>query len=145
TDGEAAVRAAHLVEVLHRLERDDDVGADDALLDEPEQVAAAASVPGGTTIAAGAARERDGVLGVFGGLVGKCLHASAPRILSLVIGRSFIRRPIALKMALAIAAGDRMMPASPMLFAPYGPYPSSDSMNVTSIGGASWCVGTRSK
>ena len=50
--------------------------------------------------------------------VGKCLHASAPRILSRVIGKSFMRRPIALLTALAIAAGDKALPDSPTLFAP---------------------------
>jgi hypothetical protein len=38
-----------------------------------------------------------------------------------VIGVSLIRLPMALKMALPTAAGHRMMPASPMLFAPNGP------------------------
>ena len=54
-----------------------------------------------------------------------------------------MRRPIALKIALPTAAGAGSLLASPMLFAPNGPRPSSDSMKMTSISGASRCVRTR--
>ena len=47
--------------------------------------------------------------------------ASAATILSRVIGRSFMRTPMALKTALATAAGAGTLLASPMLFAPNGP------------------------
>ena len=54
--------------------------------------------------------------------VGEGFHAQRlPEILSRVIGRSFMRRPMALKIALATAAGAGTLLDSPMLFAPNGP------------------------
>ena len=52
-------------------------------------------------------------------------------------------RPIALNTALATAAGAGTLLDSPMLLAPNGPRPSSDSMKMTSMSGASRWVATR--
>src|SRR5439155_1199211 len=68
-------------------------------------------------------RDRGGLAQRLRARVREGLHASAPRIRARVIGVSCSRLPDALKIALPIAAGARMMPASPMLFAPNGPYP----------------------
>ena len=119
---DAAHCRLHLIEALDRLQVDEHVGRDDAAPSQPEQIAAAAGKatppvrPGAL-----AATSADRVLDVAGVGVGKGLHASAPRILSRVIGRSFMRRPIALKTALATAAGAGTLLDSPMLFAPNGP------------------------
>ena len=53
--------------------------------------------------------------------IGQCFHTIASRILSRVMGSDVMRLPVALKMALATAAGAGMMPDSPTVFAPKGP------------------------
>ena len=55
-------------------------------------------------------------------------HASASRTRARVIGSSLIRRPVALKTALPMAATTGMTGGSPTFFAPYGPKASSGSM-----------------
>ena len=60
-------------------------------------------------------------------------------------GSDVMRLPVALKMAFATAAGARMMPDSPMVFAPKGPYPSSTSRKCTSIVGTSRWVRCRAR
>ena len=77
--------------------------------------------------------------------IGQRFHPIAPRILSRVMGSDVMRLPVALKMAFATAAGARMMPDSPMVFAPKGPYPSSTSRKCTSIVGTSRWVRCRAR
>src|SRR5262249_23749857 len=118
------------------------------ILDEAQHVAAAAGERDRLVCVARTLRDGDGVAKLLREGVGKRPHATppfpapedretAPTILSRVIGRSLIRRPMALNTALATAAGAGTLLDSPMLFAPNGPSPSSDSMKMTSIGGAS--------
>src|SRR5256885_1201727 len=73
----------------------------------------------------------------------KRFHASTPRILSRVMGRSRTRRPMAFATALPTAATVGMMVGSPNVLAPKGPYGSSVSIHSTSISGASRWVITR--
>ncbi len=136
-DGHAASLRRHLVQAANGLEAHDEVGRDEALFHHPEQVAAAAGNRGGAAGLACVADERQRVCQIARVGVGEGFHARAPRILSRVIGRSFMRVPVALKIAFATAAGAGSLLASPMLFAPNGPSPSSDSMKTTSISGAS--------
>src|SRR5262245_48865457 len=77
--------------------------------------------------------------------IGQRFHAIAPRILSRVMGSDVMRLPVALKMAFATAAGARIMPDSPTVFAPKGPYPSSTSIKLTSIWGTSRWVRCRAR
>ena len=118
TDGYSAAAGRQLVQPFDRLQADDHVRPDDALLHERQQIAAAPGKRGGLAALPRVGGPRNGLPKVPSIYVGKCLHASAPRILSRVIGKSFMRRPIALLTALAIAAGDKALPDSPTLFAP---------------------------
>ena len=118
---QAARRRRRLVEIPDRREPHDEVGCDDPILHHAEQIAAAAGKGDGAAAAPCVAGERDGLLEVAGVGVRQSFHASAPRILSRVIGRSFMRRPIALEIAFATAAGPRMIPDSPTVLAPNGP------------------------
>ena len=54
-------------------------------------------------------------------LIDQGFHAMPPTSLSRLMGKSFMRRPVALKIAFATAATAGILPASPMLFAPKGP------------------------
>ena len=96
TDGHTRRRLRHLVQIRHRLEIDDDVGLDNAVLHQLKHVGAATCedgvLPRGARLLGAASR----VLRRSGVRVRKSLHASAPRILSRVMGRSLMRRPIAL-------------------------------------------------
>src|SRR4029077_17160745 len=143
-DGEPVGRRGDLIGIAQTAQADDDVGFDDAFLDEAEQIAAAARERHGFSALVRVLGQLDGLLDVARIRVRKRFHASAPRILSRVIGKSFMRLPIALKIAFPTAPGDKIMPDSPMLFAPHGPWPSSFSMNVTSMGTASRWVRMRS-
>src|SRR5499427_3085913 len=133
----AGAARRHLIKTFDRLEIDEHVRRHDPLFHERKQVASAADEGAVFAVFVRLLHQRDGLLEITGISIGKCFHASTPRILSRVIGRSFIRRPIALKTALATAATAGTLLDSPMLFAPYGPYPSSLSMNITSISGTS--------
>ncbi len=84
----------------------------------PQQIAAAAR--DGSVLAAGLRllNQSERVRKIPRVGVGEGFHASAPMILSLVIGRSFMRLPIALKTALPTAATAGTLLDSPMLFAP---------------------------
>src|SRR5215831_19473496 len=77
--------------------------------------------------------------------IGQGFHPIAPKILSRVMGSDVMRLPVALKMAFATAAGARMMPDSPTVFAPKGPYPSSTSIKCTSMWGTSTWVRCRAR
>src|SRR5262249_44854134 len=116
----------------------------------PEQIAAATGDGHAATGVAALANQGDGLREIPRARVGKGFHDRAPvravsaaTSLSRVIGRSFIRTPVAFATALATAAGAGTLLDSPMLFAPNGPNPSSDSMKITSISGASRCVEIR--
>src|SRR5262249_8757983 len=77
--------------------------------------------------------------------IGQRFHPIAPSILSRLMGSDVMRLPVALKMAFATAAGARIMPDSPTVFAPKGPYPSSTSIKCTSIWGTSRWVTCRAR
>src|SRR4051812_2990932 len=145
----ACRRRPDLVEPFDRLQADEHVWRNQPLLHHPEQVAAAASDRDRSAGAVRLGDEGHRVRDVAWPGVGESLHARSPlparaaTIFSRVIGRSFMRTPIALNTALATAAGDGTLLDSPMLLAPKGPSPSSDSMKITSISGASRCVATR--
>src|SRR5207244_7306507 len=142
-DIHAAIHRLHLIEPTDGLEVHEYIRRYDPLFDQTEQVASTADNRCRSTLLLRLLEEGDRVLEITSIGIGKSFHASAPRILSRVIGRSFIRRPIALKIALATAATAGTLLDSPMLFAPSGPFPSSLSMKMTSISGASRCVSSR--
>src|SRR5712691_2629067 len=120
-DVHAAAGLRHLIQTLDGFQVHQHVRADDPLFHHPEQIAAAAGKRRRPPVASRLLRERHRLLKITSIGIDKGFHASAPRILSRVIGRSFIRRPIALKIALATAATAGTLLDSPMLFAPYGP------------------------
>lgn len=131
----------------HRLERLDDLaaGAELALSDEIHD-RTGEIVPPGTDVGPHDMAYRCG---------GPCVVlrtwlASSPAIgergfhisLSGVMGRSRIRLPVALKIALATAAPVPVMLSSPMPRAPMGVCGSGMSVQITSISGTSMCTGT---
>ena len=117
-DIHAAVRRPDLIETFDRFQVHENIGVDDTLFDEREQVATTANERCGASFLSRLLDESRGVLEITSVGIGKSFHASAPRILSRVIGRSFMRRPIALKIALATAATAGTLLDSPMLLAP---------------------------
>src|SRR5438093_13130136 len=142
-DPQPATFGLDLIEALDRLQIHDRVRRDQTILHHPEHVAAAAHDRRSAAGLPRLLRERDRALQIRRVRVAEGFHASTSRILSRVIGRSLMRRPIALNTAFATAATAGTLLDSPMLFAPYGPYPSSESMKMTSIVGVSRCVMTR--
>jgi len=132
-----------LIDTFHGLEIDEDIRhagsrpVHDPLLHELQEIRPSGGERDGPAVLSSRLRERHRLIQGTRVLVCESFHASAPRILSRVMGRSFIRSPVALKIALATAGGAIMMPDSPTVFAPKGPRPSSVSMKVTSIFGAS--------
>jgi hypothetical protein len=72
------------------------VRCDDTFLHKSKQIASAAGEQSLPPIALGLSGERYGILKVAGVGVGKGFHTSAPRILLRVMGRSFMRCPMAL-------------------------------------------------
>src|SRR6185295_11356866 len=101
------------------------IGRYDSLLDHAEEVAAAAVESGHFAFASGLLGQHHGVFRIAGICAGKGFHTrspeTAPRMRLRVIGRSFMRRPIALKIALPTAATAGTLLDSPMLFDPNAP------------------------
>jgi acyl transferase domain-containing protein len=123
-----AGRGLHLIEPLDGLQADEDIRCDEPVLHHPEQIAAATGKGDALLVLTRPRDDGNGVRGIARVDVGEGFHArtsfacdSAATILSRVIGRSFIRTPIALATALATAAGAGTLLDSPMLFAPNGP------------------------
>src|ERR1700730_11128225 len=142
-DVNAACRRRHLIEPLNRLQVNKHVRLDDKVLYQCQKIAATADKRSDLSLLARLLDKQDCLFESLRVDVGEGFHARAPKILSRVIGRSFMRRPMALEMAWARAATAWTIPASPMHLAPKGPYPSSLSMKITSISGASRWVMTR--
>src|SRR5580704_10290823 len=142
-DVNAACRRRHLIEPLNRLKVNKHVRLDDKVLHQGQKIAATADKRSGLSVLSRLLDKRNCLFEGPRVHVGEGFHARASKILSRVIGRSFMRRPMALKMELPTAANAWTIPASPMHLAPKGPYPSSLSMKITSISGASRWVMTR--
>src|ERR1700681_4520888 len=108
--------SCHLVESFDRLQVNKHIRLDNKFFHEAEQIAATADKRRCLCILTRLLRERNCLLQSPRVRVGEGFHASAPKILSRVIGKSFMRRPIALKMALPTPATAWTIPASPMHF-----------------------------
>src|SRR5205823_4102235 len=96
-DADIPTLALHLVQPFDSAQVNENVGVDDAFLHQAEQIAAAARERYGPPVAPGLAGQRDGMLKVARIGIGKSPHANAPTSLSRRMGRSFILRPVALK------------------------------------------------
>src|SRR5262249_54350308 len=117
----------HLVKAVDSFQVHEHVRRDQALLNPSQQIAPDANGRGAAPLVPRLVEQSDRLAEVPRTSVGKGFHASTPRIWSRVIARSLIRRPIALKMALATAATEGIMGGSPSALAPNGPYGSSVS------------------
>src|SRR5579864_8955309 len=141
-DVHAACRRRHLVESFNGLQIYKHIRLDNKFFHHSQKIAATTDKRCGLSILPCLLNSFYRLVESLRVGVGKGFHASAPKILSREIGKSFMRWPIALKMALPTPATAWTIPASPMHLAPKGPYPSSLSMKITSISGASRWVMT---
>ena len=121
TDPNTAPGRLNLVVPNHRLEAHHQVRFLDPLFDHAQQIASSAGVRRSGAGRAGHSRQGHRLTQRARVRVAQRLHVNASMILSRVIGRSFIRRPIALKMAFPTAAGASTIPDSPTYLAPNGP------------------------
>ena len=119
------LRGLDLIESFDRFQIDQNVGRDEPLLHHAraDRCRRRRATPCGPPAAPAGQASRRAARSRALALV-KVFMRSRPQratILSRVIGRSFMRRPIALKIALATAADAGTLLDSPMLFAPNGP------------------------
>src|SRR5262249_45366486 len=91
TDVHTVICRLHLIETLYRFQIHKDIWPDDALFNEREQVASSSDECGCVPLLACLLGQRHRMLQITSIGIGKRFHASAPKILSRVIGRSFMR------------------------------------------------------
>ena len=103
-DVHAARCGRYLIHSFNRFQINQHIRLNDKFLHHAQKIAAAANDRRRLPIFSGLLGEGNGLLETSRILVGECFHASAPKILSRVIGKSFMRRPMALKTALPTAA-----------------------------------------
>src|SRR5579872_12737 len=103
-DVHAAWRRRHLIEPLDRLQVYKHIRLDDKFFHQSEKIAAPTDKRSSLTILPCLLNSFYRLIESLRVRVGEGLHAIAPKILSREIGRSFMRRPVALKTALPIAA-----------------------------------------
>src|SRR5579872_7210036 len=110
-DIDGYVRYGHLIQTLDRSQMNQNIGRDDPVLDHTQQIAAAA---GDYCLAAIGSRllgERHRLPEIARISIDQGFHANAPTSLSRRIGSSFMRCPVALKIALPTAATAGIFPA----------------------------------
>src|SRR4051812_27952153 len=98
-----------------------DVGRNQALLDHPQQVAAAARDRHALPLLRGRLQLAQRFVEALRIQIRESFHASTPNTLSRVIGRLLMRRSVALKKAFATAPTAGIMVGSPSVSAPNGP------------------------
>src|SRR5580700_7615368 len=100
----AGRRRRHLIHSLDRFQVNQHVRLNNKFFHHSQKIAAAADQRRRQSIFSRLLREGNCLLQSLRVLVGEGFHAVAPRILSRVIGKSLMRRPMELKTALPTAA-----------------------------------------
>ena len=121
-DGNPAGALFYLARFIHRAQIDDDIRPVDAVLDLLQQIRTAAGEGRNPAFGPRPGRGLHRIGDTARVVIAQRSHAVTSRSnLSRVIGKDRMRLPAAFATALATAAGARMIPDSPAVFAPKGP------------------------